>query len=179
MKAVEFIYQDTQIHFALSINKNVMVNATEMAKLFNKQVEAFMRNDNTKLFIKECLKSENSRFINVNSESDLIDSRQKFGTYMHRVLALKFAAWLDPSFEFWVFNTIDEILFGNYKKHSQAVLNKMAAEKHLEEVKAELLDNPKFLEFLQVQDYIKNADSEKQRALREEVNQMKIDFGLQ
>jgi len=68
MKAIEFIYQDTQIHFALSNDKNIMVNATEMAKAFNKQVVAFVRNENTKLFIEKCLKSENSHFINIKNE---------------------------------------------------------------------------------------------------------------
>ena len=29
---------------------------------------------------------------------------------MHRILALKFAAWLSPSFELWVYITIDRIL---------------------------------------------------------------------
>ncbi len=35
---------------------------------------------------------------------------------MHRVLALKFAAWLNPAFELWVYATIDDILFGSYKE---------------------------------------------------------------
>lgn len=35
---------------------------------------------------------------------------------MHRVLALKFAAWLNPDFELWVYATIDDILFGSYKE---------------------------------------------------------------
>jgi hypothetical protein len=34
---------------------NVMVNATEMAKIFGKQVGHFLENENTQVFIKECL----------------------------------------------------------------------------------------------------------------------------
>ncbi len=44
-------------------NGNVMVNATEMAKIFGKKVEAFSRNETTQAFINECLKSENSSFL--------------------------------------------------------------------------------------------------------------------
>ena len=33
---------------------------------------------------------------------------------MERSVALKFAAWLSPKFEVWVYKTIDEILFGEY-----------------------------------------------------------------
>lgn len=175
MKSIEFIYQDTQIHFALG-SKNVMVNATEMAKAFNKQVEAFTRNESTKLFIQECLKSENSRFINVKTESDLIDSRQKSGTYMHRILALKFAAWLDPAFELWVFSTIDELLFGNYNKHSQAIINKIEAEKKLEILTEKLKENPEFENYLHLQEIIKTSDSEKQKALKAQISQIKLDF---
>ena len=44
-KATQFIYQDTAIHFALSNNKNVMVNATEMAKAFSKRIDVFLKTD--------------------------------------------------------------------------------------------------------------------------------------
>lgn len=94
-------------------NKNVMVNATQMAKIFEKDVYDFLKNDSTKNFIAECFKTENYRFLGVESMDDLFVSKQKSGTWMHRVLALKFAAWLNPSFELWVYRTIDEILFGD------------------------------------------------------------------
>lgn len=93
-------------------SKNVMVNATQMAKVFGKDVYDFLKNDNSKNFIAECFKTDNSRFLGIQSMDDLIISKQKNGTWMHRVLALKFAAWLNPAFELWVYRTIDEILFG-------------------------------------------------------------------
>ena len=67
-KTLEFIYQDTQIHFLVNpLDKNVMINATEMAKVFNKDVLDFMKNDSTKNFISEALKTENSRFLSVKT----------------------------------------------------------------------------------------------------------------
>lgn len=93
-------------------NKNVMVNATQMAKVFGKYTKDFMILGTTQNFILECLKTENSRFLGIETEEDLIFSKQKSGTWMHRVLALKFAAWLNPAFELWVYRIIDEILFG-------------------------------------------------------------------
>ena len=50
-KATQFIYQDTAIHFALSNNKNVMINATEMAKAFNKRIDRFTKSEHAKSFI--------------------------------------------------------------------------------------------------------------------------------
>lgn len=139
MKTLEFIYQKTQIHFLINpTDENVMVNATEMAKLFNKKVEAFMRNENTKAFLNECIKSENSRF----NLDNLIDSRQKSGTLMHRILALKFAAWLDPAFELWVFSKIEEITFGNLKQYRDAMLEEVTAKNNIESLKQNLIADP-------------------------------------
>jgi phage regulator Rha-like protein len=93
-------------------NKNVMVNATQMAKVFGKYTKDFLILESTQNFILECLKKENSPFLGVEKEEDLVSSKQKSGTWMHRVLAIKFAAWLNPAFELWVYKTIDEILLG-------------------------------------------------------------------
>jgi hypothetical protein len=43
-------------------------------------------------------------------------SKQRSGTWMHRILALKFAAWLSPKFELWVYSTIEDLLFGKLAK---------------------------------------------------------------
>jgi hypothetical protein len=51
-------------------------------------------------------------FLGIEKEDDLIISRQKLGTWMHRVLALKFAAWLHPDFEVQVYSTVDHLLYG-------------------------------------------------------------------
>jgi hypothetical protein len=108
-----FNYQDQGVQFYIS-PKMVMVNATEMAKIFDADVNEFTRNDGTKKFMQECLKTENSRFLAIEKDEDLIVSKQKSGTLMHRVLALKFAAWLSPAFELWVFVTIDKIVRGRW-----------------------------------------------------------------
>lgn len=113
------LYKNKQVSFLVG-KDNVKVNATEMARIFGKQVEPFMRNENTQAFVREALKSENSRFLGVKSREDLYTSKQKTGTYMHRVLALKFAAWLSPAFELWVYSVIDEILFGEHRRRSQS-----------------------------------------------------------
>ena len=104
-------FEQNNITFLLSKDNGMMINATEMAKIFGKQVNEFMSNERTVLFIKECLNNGNSRYINIKSYSDLYRTNQKSGTYMHRILALKFAAWLSPKFELWVYSTIERLLF--------------------------------------------------------------------
>ena len=132
------IFNENAISFNIGKSKEVMINATEMAKAFDKKVEAFTRNDDTKLFIAEALKSENSRFLNINSEEDLYISRQKTGTWMHRVLALKFAAWLNPAFELWVYSTIEKLLFGKYVEREKSFERTLSLQKEMNE----LIDKP-------------------------------------
>lgn len=66
MKAIVFIYNKSKVEFQKSHN-NVMINATQMAKIFNKKVENFTRLESTKAFIAECLKNANRRFLNIES----------------------------------------------------------------------------------------------------------------
>lgn len=113
-----FEYGGKNVEFDLS-NVAIMINATAMGKVFGTDTEAFMRNQGTKEFIKACLKTENSRFLSITKEEELYTSRQRAGTWMHRVLALKFAAWLDPDFEVWVYVTIEAILFADIRERLQ------------------------------------------------------------
>lgn len=139
----KFNYQDQDVEFNLT-EKNLMVNATEMAKLFGKQVNEFLSNQQTKNFIEHCLKNGNSRFLNVKTEEDLVASKQKSGTWMHRILALKFAAWLNPDFEIWVYATIDEILFGYYREIEEDMKMSAVRKTKIEELERNLLDNREF-----------------------------------
>ncbi len=106
------IFEENNITFLLSKDNGMMINATEMAKPFGKYPKDFMILDSTKSFIEEALKKENSPFLGIKNEEELFTSSQKSGTFMHRVLALKFAAWLSPKFELWVYSTIERLLFG-------------------------------------------------------------------
>ena len=106
---ISYEYQDQRIEFDVSPD-SVMINATEMGKIFEKLPKDFLGNDSTKSFINECLKKENSPYLDVKNVDDLYTSTQKSGTWMHRILALKFAAWLDPSFELWVYRTTEPLM---------------------------------------------------------------------
>lgn len=129
------VFEENAISFAFDRENSMMINATEMAKVYDKQVVAFMRNEDTKSFISECLKSENSHFILVEKEEDLVISRQKSGTWMHRVLALKFAAWLNPRFELWVYSTIEKLLFGKHVERELSFERTLKLQKELNAIR--------------------------------------------
>jgi hypothetical protein len=52
MKTLEYNYNNQRIEF-LQGDHNIMVNATQMAKVFNKRIDFFLKSDNTKAFIRE------------------------------------------------------------------------------------------------------------------------------
>jgi hypothetical protein len=145
---------DVEFNFA---GNQVMVNATEMAKIFGAQVNEFLSNQKTKAFLEECLKNGNSRFLEVEKEEDLIFSRQKSGTWMHRVLALKFAAWLDLAFELWVFRTIDTVLFGRYREMEAQLKTSAERKVKMEALKRELATNETYIELERLEKLEKEA----------------------
>ena len=81
-----------------------MVNATDMLKLYpNKNMGNFLRNQQTKDFIEylDILIMRNS----------IVKSTGRYGgTMMHKLLAYKFAAWLNPEFELAIYQVFDGYL---------------------------------------------------------------------
>ncbi len=144
MDIIKFTYNNSEISFQPEAGKNMMVNATEMARAFNQPVERFTRLDSTKAFIEECLKSYNCSFLNVKHEEDLIVSKQKSGTWMHRILALKFAAWLNPAFELWVYATIDDLIFERYKRLEESLKASAKRKVQIDELRNKLAESEEF-----------------------------------
>ncbi|WP_071781117.1 KilA-N domain-containing protein [Adhaeribacter aquaticus] len=124
----KFIYNDNPITFDL--NGEVMINASQMAKPFGKAPKDFLKNEQTQSFVMALQKQwENSP---IGSERQDRNSGLGIvrvnrggnnpGTWMHRKLALKFAAWLSADFELWVFDRIEEILLAG-KSETTATLS--------------------------------------------------------
>jgi len=150
MKTLEFFYEETEIHFLVNpLDKNVMVNATEMAKIFKKETRVFLKTEHAKAFIKvaekELNQAPNGAQLNDKRApygAQIIEDRGRNGIYFDRCLALKFAAWLSPEFEFWIYHTIDNIVFGNYKKHWDAHARQESARVAMENLKVEIMHSP-------------------------------------
>lgn len=177
MQVVHFIYSDQTVDFLPKGDINVMVNATQMAKIFGKEVKHFNENDGTEKFIDACLKSRNSDFLGIKNREDLIISKQKSGTWMHRILALKFAAWLDPDFEVWVFMTIDKILLGHFHEQREATKAKLTAKQKLEMKRRELLEKyPEAVEYFDLEHQFNDAENRRRKAIKDSVKQLELDL---
>lgn len=84
-----------------------MVNATEMAKSFDKRPVDWMQNQSTIAFLNELSKVRKSTL------TDLVQVTKggnNSGTWMHEDVALEFARWLSPAFAIWCNDRIKELL---------------------------------------------------------------------
>jgi hypothetical protein len=177
MKTEVCVFNGKEISFLIERESEMMVNATEMAKIFGKDVFQFTRIDSTKNFIESCQKPQICGLLGIKSEDDLIVSRQKSGTWMHRILALKFAAWLNSDFEVWVYATIENLLFGRLVKREKSFERTMAIQKEMEY----LLDKPDktgedFLRYLELQKELKYEVAFRRALTIEDLNGMKSLF---
>ncbi len=82
-----------------------MVNATDMLKAYpDKKINNFLRSKQTKDFI-SILESDT-----LKSATVIKKGGTEQGTWMHKLLSLKFAAWLNPEFELFVYKTFESVL---------------------------------------------------------------------
>ena len=113
MNLRKYFFKEKEVTFQYE-GETDMINATKLAKPFNKQVNGFLRLKETNEYIL-LLEARNvdSRFGEGNEVLRVVkggNDKQKQGTWMTRKLALKFAGWLSPEFELWVYDRIEELL---------------------------------------------------------------------
>lgn len=130
-----FPYKGSNISFNFT-DTSKMINATEMAKPFGKRVNDFLNLPQTNNFIKILI----TRFsCNKDFIVKTVRGRYNSGTWMHEKLALKFASWLAPEFELWIYDKIQELLTTgqtSLKSLSPAEILVMQANMLLEQEKA-------------------------------------------
>lgn len=199
------MYREMAIKFIINPgNANLLVNATQMAKIFNRRIDFFLKAEDTIKFIsalKKIPKDENlwgefppvggncrtkmsenigqfppyggNSDVVLLKDADILQTKGHQGTWMHRLLALKFAAWLDPDFEVWIYVVIDNILFGNYKKHWEAHAAQEEAKDKMIVLKEKMLTNPNpdlVYQYFLNEDIVKSGVSEKRKAIKNQVD---------
>ena len=112
MEAPVFVYRGHEITFQKE-DGSVMVNATEMAKVFDKQPVHWINQVSSDNFIRTYAKLKN------RSLADLVviaRGGDNPGTWMHEDIALEFARWLSPEFAIWCNDRIKELIQRGYTK---------------------------------------------------------------
>lgn len=165
-----FRFDEQEVEFDIT-GADVLVNATEMAKIFGKEPYAFLRLEQTKRFMAEmesafpafrtgaetvlnagnALSEEENSLRTVDAPAELVRTERGKSvdggvTWMHRLLALKFAAWLDARFEVWVYGTIEQVLFAHGQRMGEEVREKARLLDRRDELRQQLRDNALFQE---------------------------------
>lgn len=183
MKTLEFIYQENEIHFLVNpADENVMVNATEMAKLFNRKTKYYLETDATKKLIqsfKDGVFEGEKEIIRAVKTDQIIQDRGRNGIYFHRELAIDFAGWLDVTFKRWTLFVIDKILFDNLKDYRDAIKEELEASNQRENLKEAAKNNPckETIEaYFDNEDLIAKAKKKKNAAVRKQKTLFQQDF---
>jgi len=160
-----FEYEANDVEFYTEKNGVVMVNATQMAKIYNKRIDFFLKSENTKSFIKVLEFTPFGGNSDLLKPEEILKTKGKSGTWMHRILALKFAAWLDPRFELWVFSTIDKILvgdFGEIKEYKKEATELETQRKEIETAfnlnYKKIANNPYFIKHFELEKQLKSIN---------------------
>lgn len=100
-----FSYNGVEISF--SNDNGVMINATEMARVFNKTPKDYLRTQSAK----ELLDAVSSRQKCLLTDLvNVINGGNSNGTWMHETIALDFAQWLSVDFRLWCNDRIKELM---------------------------------------------------------------------
>lgn len=181
MKVLHAIYNNKDIEFAIK-GENIMVNATQMAQAFGKETKYFLETDHAKEYIKilenhlqnEIIQGVKTDRINPKA----VEYRGRNGVLFDRRLALKFAAWLSPEFELWVYTTIDKMLLGHFKDLKDATAEKLKAQEELKRKREELLKkHPEdFAEFLSIEEKLNGINKRRMKALKQGIKQLQLEL---
>lgn len=150
-----FSYKGSNVTFS---NENGMwVNATEMAKKFDRQPYDWLRLQSTKDFISALVEirgfntvdlvfnTADSTVLNSIGISNFIkiENGKYGGTWFHEDVAIEFARWLSPLFAIWCNDRIKEIIVGRSKPMSddEIILQAMLIQQRRIERSGTLLKN--------------------------------------
>jgi len=110
MEIISKTYNEIEVIFSTEINKNLYINATKIAKEFNKLPADWLKTKETKSYIEAV-----SRYDNIHN-GDLVvvkrggNDKNSQGTWIHKKLIIAFARWLLPDFAVWCDTQIEDIL---------------------------------------------------------------------
>ncbi|EJF07233.1 KilA-N domain-containing protein [Thiovulum sp. ES] len=123
MQIISKNYEEIEVIFENS--SSLYINATQIAKYFNKLPADWLRLKDTKSYMKAINRYGNSHNENPNDKLVVVKqggNAQEQGTWIHKKLIIAFARWLDPHFAVWCDEVIEEILqTGSYSLQNEVL----------------------------------------------------------
>lgn len=107
-------------HATVFFRNDGYLNATSIAKHFNKRPETYLKTDDTQQYIIALSEYLSITLKSVIDKNQLVITKKGSsfnggGTWFHPKLAVDFARWLDPKFAVWCDEQIEHILSGSLK----------------------------------------------------------------
>ena len=135
----------------------------------------------TKNYIEAFSQTVNSRFGDEFSPNGklikVVKGGEHNGTWMERSVALKFAAWLDPEFELWVYSTIERLLFGKHVEREQSMERTIALQKEMSDIKdKEVKTGEDFDRYLVIERLLNHEKAVRKSLTTESISEMKSLF---
>lgn len=108
MKNEVFMYQGSEITFQLE-SGSMKINASQMAKPFGMKAKPtfWLRTGQAKEYIKALTELQKCNLVDL---LEVVHGGDRNGTWMHEILALEFARWLNPKFGIWCNLKVRELL---------------------------------------------------------------------
>ncbi len=108
MKALTLTFNNAPIH----ATRDAWFNATDMAKVFGKRPNEWLRLPETQEYINALTRNDNTGLSRIIK----IKKGKNGGTWLHRKLAVPFARWLSADFAVWCDERIEELLSGGWQQ---------------------------------------------------------------
>jgi len=127
---VNYEYQGQAVAF-LPKSGDAMVNATQMCKMYGKEVYDFLRLESTKTLI-AALEAQTEKSSVSNSTiyyTQRGGNPHTRGTWVNRILAMELAGWLNVDFKLWVYDVLEKLLTEGEVKLKMAAPQKPKAVK--------------------------------------------------
>jgi hypothetical protein len=168
------VFEKNEITFQFSKDNGMMINATEMAKVFGKRVDVFLKTEHVNEFISEIELTPFGGSSTPLKREEILKNVNGVGTWMHRILALKFAAWLSPKFEVWVYSTIETLLFGKHveRENSFVRTNKLRDEREKLATKLDKTGED-FNRYLEIETLLNREKAVRTSLTKESINEMR------
>ena len=146
-----------------------MVNATEMAKPFNKVTKDWLKTAQTKEYLDILSKG---RKIPLTDLVQVTKGGANPGTWFHEDVALEFARWLSPQFAIWCNDRIKELIKYGMTATSQTIDNILADPDNAIKILTALKEERKKNKLLEEQNHV--YQSEHRRLVRLQHEQVEL-----
>ncbi len=170
---LQYLFEDMPVFF--EHKDNLMIDATALAKKFGTEPKDYLRLERTKKLIIAIRKTlvNSADLPNIKDDFSMVySSIQKKGTYMHRILALDFAGWLNPDFQVWMLQKIEYILFGYAQRQSKELSENAKRIKRMRALEAEYKDDPNYNEIQKLKTEINQAKRRISKTLQHQTDLM-------